>query len=535
MKRKTVRRLQGRSVKGSMTVFLSLLLVFILVLNLMLLESARVPGIRLADEAAGNAAANSIQASYIRQLFDEYGLLFYDGGQGSGWIDTDAIEASVTEVFLKNRTESSLFGGSLFRASFASASVLEMTAATDYRGTGFIRNAAAYYPYEAAGDLLQEIREALSLFGKGNAAKADADGQDREREDTDWSTYGIRSHFKEENLRQPGAALLQPERLRSSAALLQDEEDGNEEPVFDEERYEEAIGESPIGDVDQIKAKGWLSLVLPPNSTVSGRHFDPADFPSTAAEDLRLPEDGLPTVLEKVAFNEYLLATFSNYLESRRSDTAQYEIEYILYGKDSDEANLKTALDRIMWMREGANILYLYGSPVRREEAMLLASAMTGWAGIPLLTILTQASLIAAWAYAESILDVRTLLSGRKVPIVKTDEGWTLSLKGIAGFLKGQAVEAKSTETGMDYRGFLRLLLYLKDASDSAYRAMDMIQLYLRRYDQNFCMANALYSMKVRITSGTRPLFSALPLVRNHLWKADAFPYIRSKIYTVRY
>ena len=515
--------------KGSISVFLSLLLVFLLVFSLVLLESARINSIRYADASAGNAAVKSIEASFIRQLFDEYGILLYDGGQGSGWINEEAIEAQIRDYYTLNRSPQAIFGGSFFRGSPFRIQLLEMISATDYRGTGFIRNAAAYYPYEAAGEVLAMIREELGLFGKGDAAKSDADGKDAEREDTDWSDF-FEVPGDGHNGKVPGRKTLKQMSEAESGGKTDDSADGND---FDEERYEDAIEESVIGDADEVRAKGWLSLVIPAGTAISGRTLDTDDLPSLCARDERMPDEPAGW-MDKIAFQEYLLSTFSNYLEKKRDDTVQYEVEYMLAGKDSDEANLKAVLERIIWMREGMNILYLYGSPVRREEAMAMAAALTGWAGIPLLTILTQASLIAAWAYAESILDVRTLVKGKKVPIMKTDESWTLTLAQTPGFLKGNAMEAKSSEVGMDYQGFLRLLLYLKDSEDLAYRAMDMIQTYLRRYDGSFCMANALCSMRVRITSETAPLFSALPLVRQWISGKEG-NYFLSSDYVISY
>ena len=53
----------------------------------------------------------------------------------------------------------------------------------------------------------------------------------------------------------------------------------------------------------------------------------------------------------------------------------------------------------------------------------------------PVTTALT-AALLAAWAYGESLLDVRILLAGGKVPAVKTKESFQLTLKTWGNYWK---------------------------------------------------------------------------------------------------
>ena len=45
--------------------------------------------------------------------------------------------------------------------------------------------------------------------------------------------------------------------------------------------------------------------------------------------------------------------------------------------------------------------------------------------------------MIAGWSFAEAIVDVRTLLSGGNIPIIKNSESWTLEFSQIADFLDG--------------------------------------------------------------------------------------------------
>ena len=55
-------------------------------------------------------------------------------------------------------------------------------------------------------------------------------------------------------------------------------------------------------------------------------------------------------------------------------------------------------------------------------------------------------ALLLAWAYGESLTDVKTLLAGKKVPAVKSKESWNLTLDGLLELAKNRSIpEGKET------------------------------------------------------------------------------------------
>ncbi len=112
-----------------------------------------------------------------------------------------------------------------------------------------------------------------------------------------------------------------------------------------------------------------------------------------------------------------------------------YELEYILYGKNSDEKNLKEATKAILLMREGANFAYLCSNARRTEEAGAMAAVLAGAIPIPGLVAVLTYALLFVWAYAESILDTRILMTGGKLPVWKDDTSWHLDLEDIPEIL----------------------------------------------------------------------------------------------------
>ncbi len=105
------------------------------------------------------------------------------------------------------------------------------------------------------------------------------------------------------------------------------------------------------------------------------------------------------------------------------------ELEYILFGDPQLARNWRTAEVQIGLIRMLANTIYAFSSATLRRQCALAAFALAGWTGfgVPIL----QSSLLLLLAAGESALDVRDLLAGRRVPILKNASNWRFSLSGI--------------------------------------------------------------------------------------------------------
>ena len=88
-------------------------------------------------------------------------------------------------------------------------------------------------------------------------------------------------------------------------------------------------------------------------------------------------------------------------------------------------------------------------------EAELVAGVIATLLAVPEITELLKVSLLLGWAYAESLYDVKTLLEGGKIPLIKDDATWHFGLQG--------ALEANISnenfreETGLSYEDYLRI------------------------------------------------------------------------------
>lgn len=71
---------------------------------------------------------------------------------------------------------------------------------------------------------------------------------------------------------------------------------------------------------------------------------------------------------------------------------------------------------------------------------------------------------MTVWALGEALADVRCLLEGGKVPLVKSSSQWKLDLQGLLdlgakGRLPDGIGKGEKEEDGLDHKGYLRLML----------------------------------------------------------------------------
>ena len=146
-------------------------------------------------------------------------------------------------------------------------------------------------------------------------------------------------------------------------------------------------------------------------------------------------------------------------------------------------------------MREGANFAYAMGNASMREAALALAVLLVGAIPIPGLVTATKAALLLAWAYGESLIDVRILLAGGKVPLLKDESSWRLSLENLAHLTQVLEEAGSGTGKGLAYKDYLRLLLAVGDKKEYPMRALDMIEGQMRKraataeFQADYCIA----------------------------------------------
>mgnify|MGYP000922169004 CR=1 FL=1 len=157
-----------------------------------------------------------------------------------------------------------------------------------------------------------------------------------------------------------------------------------------------------------------------------------------------------------------------------------YQLEYLLAGKKSDQENLKAVAKRLLLIREGINASCLMADAGKRAQIQALALAIASGFLIPPAAVAIEAALILCWSFAESILDLRELFHGGRVPLTKTAATWQLSLENLPNLLEGLDSQRRDAKGGMSYEDYLQVLLLSKSKAVKLTRGMDMIEVEIR-------------------------------------------------------
>ncbi|MDE6926696.1 MAG: hypothetical protein K2P59_15840, partial [Acetatifactor sp.] len=262
------------------------------------------------------------------------------------------------------------------------------------------------------------------------------------------------------------------------------EYDGMEFDIGEDEPYILSVM-NPAGNLEAQRRKGILKLVLEEDSELSGNVIQTEGLILDRMSRGQVNRGNIATepvseeekLLERFLFQEYLLRYMGHYGEESDEDALRYQIEYLVTEGESDVENLRSVLKKICVIREAANTLYLYSDSEKCGMAELAASLVCNLAMVPELAPVLEAAILLGWAYAESIYDLKTLLAGGRVPLLKDAETWHY---GLDSALSGELDEREDTGIGLSYEDYLRIFMMCTDADTLTARAMNMVEADIR-------------------------------------------------------
>ncbi len=504
------RKLSGAgSVKGSVTVFLVLSLTLFLSAVFAFLELARVSSLKSGAELCTMQAADGLLAEYHPGLWKDYGILCREAPSGQ-----PAGVASLTErqkaLIAGNYEEPGKASGNyyLMKLRLAEANVSRYELITDDGGAPFRRQAVLQAKQTLPQKTIEQLRE---LLGSGEfRGKSETEMQAMEQE-ADQILRRIRDQ-------QKGAGSSSSADLTPGDTAAADEKktagSGQKMPAMSEMERKRLLQKNPITWMKKMKKHGVLALVMPDQkisqktirteTLVSHRGRSSGNYGTSSAGRMT----------DRILFRMYLSQKFPSASAVTGAGALDYEMEYLLSGKASDEKNLKSAVRQLLLMREGVNYMFLLRDAKRLAEAQSLALAISSAAMLPVLEEPVKHGILLAWAYAESISDVRILMSGGKIAPIKTGADWKTDLYQIGGEPSAAAgTSGHSTgQTGvsgdrgwnrkMDYSQFLFLLLWTKKEETLTYRCMDLIE-----GREQVQMDRMVSRMEERFVYEARPVF----------------------------
>ncbi len=460
--------------KGYVSLYLCLVLAIIIPLLATMIESARYSVIRQTLQCAVNLSLDSLLAEYNKELFDEYDLFFIDSSYGLDKGDVNNVLEHLEDYLSYNLEPDKdlIFPGysNITGLGTDSVEIVSVARATDNGGEVF-KFAVLQYMLEYYG--LAYVQEAIDMFDNAEITEILESDVDIEN-----------------NLGQNEDVLM-----------------NFEFPEDTETDYTDVDITDPAEGLTEYRNKGILEIVLK-DEEISSTGITSSIYASERdlvnGDGLFFDNTSYNTLALNVLMNEYVLLKCGNYLNQKESSVLDYQVEYVIAGNSNDTDNLKSIVWRLLIIRGAANTIYFMTDDELKEESKAMAEVLATLCLCPSLSDLFEAVIDAAWIYGESVYDVRHILSGGKEPLITTKDSFDLSFENAVNFLGESLYTADysdDNESGLDYEGYLRLLLYLTNQEDVSMRTMDIIEMDVRKNsgNDNFRMDDCIYGFKVEM------------------------------------
>jgi hypothetical protein len=465
-----------RKIKGYLTVYLALMLAVLLPLCMTLIEGARMRTFYFEAECVTDVGINSIFAEYHRELLNQYNIFAIDSSYGTEFSSKTNMEKHLKDYVNRNMSYDNVFLSDYIYRDFIgmsvnSAQMTKIRYLTDDNGTVFRQRAVEAAKDDMGLETLAQIKEWLSQI---------------EADSLDTRDVAAEKQSLDESIEQ----------------MVEEAQSGTttENVKISYEPYE-----SPTEFLEVKRKEGILKLVTDNTEEISYKKIDMANLIAARMENGKTNKgniavsdsQGLEEAAERFLFHEYLIKYMGNYTNTgssaenteedaytNKERALDYQIEYLIAGKTSDVENLRNIANRLCLLREAANAVYIFSDETKCTEAEILATVIAVLVQAPEIEPLLKNSILLGWAYAESLYDVRTILAGGRIPLIKDENTWHYSLQGMLADDAENGIGDDSSE-GLSYADYLRIFMFLTDEDTITQRAMDMVEADIRRTDGN--------------------------------------------------
>ena len=444
-------------VKGSITIFLSLALLFVTALIGSLLESARVT---VAGEIAldnSYLAEQNILAEYQRELWNDYHIFF---------VDASLLNGEEGAVKLANSYMAKMMPGGKgdylgTTASFTSLSFKENM--TENNCYFFAKQAAAYMKYGAAAgvgkklinnaNLIKTAEDGTDTLRKGLKIKVEAEKKlielEREKKKLEEKAndikkgaenikeiignevhahsksglLGVEEAKRSESSNQIHTKMVEKPKAMAKKIEVQKSEVQDDTPKYTEKEVADAkkkYKESQKNLDDATgdgSARGTLSFFISGDKKISKRKIS-----STAWGEVQTEKEEKTDLVEKGLLILYAKAHFKNFLskvkEDDKKEALKYGLEYLIAGKESDEANLSSVANRIFGLRTIVWYGYFLTRKDKMAEAEAIAAAIASVLALPAAIEIIKYGIVMGWSMDEARKEVKSLLKGEDIPLL---------------------------------------------------------------------------------------------------------------------
>lgn len=440
---------------GYLTVYLTLILAALIPFYLLLIDGARYNGAKFEAVCAVDAGMKSIMAEYSRALYNRYHILAIDSSYGNYASGKYNTEAHLLGYIRKNLNEDKLeVSKYVFRDFFGlsarDAQIQGVRILSDENGAVFRREAVRIMKEETGLDLYEKVKSWTTFVSISGFDTADYEAE-KDKADEELMTL-----------------------IKASKKIT-------ESDIYDENTV------NPTEVLNQNRRKGILYMVFSDTGEISNKQVNTSSLIGYRMKMNKVsignmdPEEE-ESAADKFFFDEYLLRYLGCYGDTSEGSALDYEVEYLLCGCKNDTDNLRMTANKLLLLREAANVAYLKGNAEKMLDIQAVATVTGAVLLSPELEPAIEKTLLLGWAYAESVYDVKNLFAGNRVPLIKDDSSWHYHLTEACG---GANDEAASKWNGLDYKDYLRIFLLLADTDKITLRAMDMVEADMRLTEGN--------------------------------------------------
>lgn len=196
-----------------------------------------------------------------------------------------------------------------------------------------------------------------------------------------------------------------------------------------------------------------------------------------------------------------------------RETVLRGEIEYLIYGMDTDQKNEDAVYATIFAERLANNMVALYQNKEVRAACHTAASAAAAASATLLVPIPEPVFFwifLTAWATAETVMDMNYLVNeGYRIPLLKTGKN-LLSVNGPKE--EGLVTRYGDPDEGIfvSYEDYLLILLLVKGKQKRLMRSADLIEMNMRKKDPAFSIAKAYTGIQAKTDLSTKYLFGSV-------------------------
>ena len=363
---------QKRWAAGSITAYLCLVLILMLSLISGTIASVRNAHARVMTACAMEQGLYSLFAGYDRTLLGQYELFFYNGGDKSGVWKPETMSRKVAEtageVLSPTASGMGILSGSLSGGQVTEVYLGGYRLATDEEGSAFSRQICEAMKASLGTYGIQQLSQ--KLRGEQETVKRQEDGQ---------------SGYEEEEVLKQYEESKQPE--EGTEKTEGEGESGNGTPSEPDQKQpvpEDFV--NPIEVIQKVMKMGILGLVLPEGQALSQGETD-VSFLASKRElqsGFGMAECGKElSFVDKMISSEYILWKFPCYTSKEKKEGLQCQVEYVLCGKNSDQDNLAGTVNRLLALREAANLVYLAKDAQKQGEMEAMAGVIAASFGVP--------------------------------------------------------------------------------------------------------------------------------------------------------